>query len=263
MPTPTQYVSIAPVRTSISEWGPPAGSGNGGVACRALGIQWSDNNVTSDTAIPLVLFQLPPGGYDYEGTSTFPFAYLDTVSGNTLNWTWPSVNVTQGAYLIMVVNGFGNWTVMDLNVVNSTDTSCLSNPLLFSPPTAAFGPQGANPTTAAPTPTTTPLPANTSTISTSTPTHHVDVGAIAGGVVGGGVFIAAILWLMLLYIRRRSRVEREALRGPGFPRRPDSDPSFLPSLSGHQVEQTSSGRPSTGERVSPHPLPTYPPGNRA
>ncbi|KIM78239.1 hypothetical protein PILCRDRAFT_600759 [Piloderma croceum F 1598] len=100
----------------------------------------------------------------------------DSIDATAENWTWQTIDVPSGHY---VVEG----AVLDVNatsdpffVANGSDTSCLQ------------------------TITTTPTP---SQVATSKKTH---VAAIAGGTVGGVVLLAVILGALLLW--RKSRQVR-------------------------------------------------------
>jgi hypothetical protein len=119
-------------------------------------------------------------------TTTDPFG---------LNFTWQSVNVSQGYYAIVAaVPGFSTES-SPFFVSNGTDTSCLT--ASTPSPSASMSPSS---TTPAPTSSPSQIPDQSEASSGSS-----HVAAIVGGVIGGVVAIfAAVGCLLLRLIKKRS-----------------------------------------------------------
>jgi hypothetical protein len=188
MSTTSQYVSLNPEPMSGPSIGSPAGDENAVVTCQPLEIGWGPNGVSNGLTFLIVLYQLDSNSdYNVICELKFPWVALATLPAGTQSWAWPSVNVTQGHYSIVVTDDYPNCTALSFDVVNGTDTSCLDNGGLDFHPVIPTSP--------------------------SPPTHHDSSGVIIGCV--SGIVLAATGVLIFYVVRRRRRQAKQAsLKSP-------------------------------------------------
>ncbi|KAH9959471.1 hypothetical protein BC827DRAFT_506652 [Russula dissimulans] len=112
-------------------------------------------------------------------------AGLDPTGGN---WTWGGVNVPQGWYeMLAYVQGVLHTSSNSFFVANGTNTNCITQFAARSPSNQV--------------PTSTASPS--AIVATSS--GHSHAGAIAGGVIGGVAFLAAVIIAFLyMCVRRRN-----------------------------------------------------------
>jgi hypothetical protein len=108
------------------------------------------------------------------------------------NFTWPSVNVPQGWYQIYAnVQNTVQATSSSFFVQNGTNTNCVPQYAVGAPSTSAKSSSASH------------VPVTTGSLS-SAQSGHSHAGAIAGGVVGGLAFLAAVFaGIFFCFLRRR------------------------------------------------------------
>ena len=204
------------------------------VTCSEVTIQWTYNATTPPTSdYPLVVTNI---GLDQSGLNRrgYPLASrqrttvvnttLAAVNVSTGKFYWPKVNVPQGWYRMNIYAKAGVILSNPFNVTNGLDTSCVvAQPQPSIPASSSISP--ATPTSPDSLSSTNGLPVATkpSVVGNSS----VRKGAIAGGVVGGVIFLlliaAVVIWL---HPRRKTRARKATpSRTKGRPFGGDHDPS--------------------------------------
>ena len=155
--------------------------------CQSANITW---NFSGSDTTPITLL-ITDEEIDQSTLATAPPTVLRTLAESTdaisQTWEWSSVNLTSGYYIIIgSVPGISDQQTSPFFIATGSDRSCLSASSSSS--------------------SSTHLPTGTS-IHPAGSSKHTNVGAIAGGVIGG-VAIILIALFALFFLRRRNRVAR-------------------------------------------------------
>lgn len=144
---------------------------------------------------------------------------LTTTNVTPSSWTWPSVNVTQGWY-VLVAN------IPSAAIQAQSSPFFVQNGTATVPCLAAASPSPSSISSSSPLPmstsstsaSSTPTSANDTGAGNSNTSSRTNVGAIAGGVVGGIAFIAAVIAALFFFLCRRKRnLRARSAVGPGIP----------------------------------------------
>ncbi|RDX46179.1 hypothetical protein OH76DRAFT_1301289, partial [Lentinus brumalis] len=144
-------------------------------------------------------------------TNELPIAWH--VDATSQTWTWPTVTIPAGWYVLAAIGDDWVATSPQFFVTNGTDTSCLSTPSSSSSAdtstVASTGTGTSTSSTSSTTSSNTVLPVTAATSKTSR------AGAIAGGVVGGVVLIAAAIAAYIYFGLCRRAPTRSRRRAMG------------------------------------------------
>ncbi|TFK89237.1 hypothetical protein K466DRAFT_37147 [Polyporus arcularius HHB13444] len=171
--------------------------------CSPAKIQWSYTGGSVDLVLLIAastaLRDPSPTTSKRDGVVALPIAFgLNSTLGA---WTWPTVNVTSGWYVLEAA-GAGIATMSsEFFVANGTDTACLAGgeaPFAFNAGTTTFKPSPNSNTV--PTADTSPLPSTAAGRSTSAAGPCTDCsvpgdsGMVLGVTLGGVVVLAAVIY---------------------------------------------------------------------
>ncbi|KAI0316085.1 hypothetical protein OF83DRAFT_1173221 [Amylostereum chailletii] len=158
---------------------------------------------TSSSTLPVGPGGNPPakkrqfGGYGGTYLPTITETLAQGLDPHAENWTWPSVNVTQGWYKLIAT--IPDTTITAQNslpffVANGSTVDCLQS----ASPTSALPSSAGSSATSSPSASSILAPVNEASRSSH-------AGAIAGGVVGGIAFLGAVIGALIFWFCRHRR----------------------------------------------------------